>query len=247
MEKEIAYQTLIDKYLNGEAFSKAEKTDWDSWQTDPEFADLLSYNHDLMLALKQKGRETLKKELADLQNLHQKAEGTIRSMRLIWIGVAVAAAICLLWLVIPSQQTASPTELYASYYERFPNVANPLTRDSGPKDLKDRAYAKYEQGEYAAAITLFDSLIEEDPSLTHQFYQGVSAMEIKDWQLAQRNLNQVSVSDTSRFAQAAQWYVAMLALRNAQTEEAKNILKQIQAEGSHPFQKEATEILQVLE
>jgi len=247
MEKEIAYQTLIDKHLNGEAFSKAEKTDWESWQTDPEFADLLSYNHDLMLALKQKGRETLKKELADLQNLHQKAEGTIRSMRLIWIGVAVAAAICLLWLVIPSQQTASPTELYASYYERFPNVANPLTRDSGPKDLKDRAYAKYEQGEYAAAITLFDSLIEEEPSLTHQFYQGVSAMEIKDWQLAQRNLNQVSVSDTSRFAQAAQWYVAMLALRNAQTEEAKSILKQIQAEGSHPFQKEATEILQVLD
>ncbi len=246
MENEIAYQSLIDKHLKGEAFSEAEKQDWENWQTEPEFEELLAYNHDLLLTLKKKGRETLKNELAGLQDLHQKAEGTIRSMRLIWIGVAVAAAFCLLWLVIPSQKTISPDQLYASYYERFPNVANPLTRNSGPTNLKDRAYAKYEQGAYTEAINLFDSLMMEEPSLTHKFYQAVSAMEIKDWDLARENLNQVSTSDTSRFAQAAQWYMAMLALRNDQLEEAKSLLGAIQTESAHPYQKEATEILEAL-
>ncbi|MEL7531159.1 MAG: hypothetical protein AAFN10_07635 [Bacteroidota bacterium] len=247
MEKEIAYQTLIDKYLRGEAFSEAEKENWESWQTEPAFADLLSYNHDLMVALKQKGRETLKNELAELQNLHQKAEGTIRSMRLIWVAVAAAAAICLLWLVIPSQRSISTDELYASYYERFPNVANPLTRDSGPKNLKDRAYAKYEQGAYTEAIKLFDSLMLVEPSLTHKFYQGVSAMEASEWDLARTNLDQVSASDTSRFAQAAQWYMAMVALRNARLEEAKSLLTAIREDSAHPYQEEASEILEALD
>ncbi|MEL7339593.1 MAG: hypothetical protein AAGM67_03835, partial [Bacteroidota bacterium] len=66
MEKQIAYQQLIDKYLRDETFSEAEQKDWDQWQSEPEFADLLAYNHDLMQALKQKGREALKAELAGL-------------------------------------------------------------------------------------------------------------------------------------------------------------------------------------
>ncbi|MEM6342243.1 MAG: hypothetical protein AAF927_00130 [Bacteroidota bacterium] len=247
MENEIAYQSLIDKHLKGEAFSEAEKENWESWQTEPEFEELLAYNHDLMLALKKKGREALKNELAGLQDIHQKAEGSIRSMRLLWVGVAVAASLCLLWLIIPSQRTLSPDELYASYYERFPNVANPLTRDSGAANLKDRAYAKYEQGAYAEAIDLFDSLMMEEPSLTHKFYQGISAMETQNWQLASQNFNQVSTSDTSRFAQAAQWYMAMVALRKAKVEEAKSLFNTIQKERTHPYQKEAAEILEALD
>lgn len=248
MEKEIEYQALIDKFLLGKAFSEAEQKDWDSWQQDKAFADLLAHNHDLMVALKQKGREDLKQELAGLSELHQKAEGTIRSMRLMWVAVAAAAAICLIWLILPVQQSASPTELYASYYERFPNVANPLTRDSGAQtSLKDRAYAKYEQGGYEQAIALFDSLLIQEPSLTHQFYQGICAMEQNDWQLARTALEPVRTSDTSRFAKAAQWYMALVALQANQLEQSKNLLSAIQADSTHPFTKEATAILGVLE
>ncbi|MFK7925891.1 MAG: tol-pal system YbgF family protein [Bacteroidia bacterium] len=248
MEKEIEYQALIDKFLRDEAFSKAEQKDWDSWQQNKAFAELLSYNHDLMLALKQKGREELKQELAGLTELHQKAEGTIRSMRFIWVAVAAAAAICLIWLILPVQQSASPTELYASYYERFPNVANPLTRDSGSQtSLKDRAYAKYEQGGYQQAIMLFDSLMLQEPSLTHQFYQGISAMEQNDWQLARTALEPVRTSDTSRFAKAAQWYIALIALQTDQIEQSKGLLSAIKADSSHPFTKEATAILEGLD
>lgn len=248
MEKQIAYQALIDKYLRDETFSEAEQNNWDQWQSEPDFTDLLTYNHDLMLALKKKGREALKAELAGLQEIQQKAESNIRSMRLMWVGVAIAAALCLLWLIIPSQEQSSPMDLYASYYERFPNVANPLTRDSGAiQSLKDRAYAKYEQGGYQQAILLFDSLLLEQPSLTHEFYKGICAMEVENWPLAQSSLQVVASSDTSRFAQAAQWYIALVDLRTDSLDSSKDNLETIASDAEHPFQQEAADLLQQID
>ena len=161
--------------------------------------------------------------------------------------IAVAASLVLLivagfFLFKPS---LSSEQLYLSYYQAYPNIVEPAER--GQENIQD-AYALYEKGDYAKAIEKFESqLANSQPTekAPLHFYMAISAMELNDLPLAEENLLKVLEGEKGRFTNPARWYLALLYLRNNNTEKAEEELKILQGSNSSYAQK-ATDLFEAL-
>ncbi len=115
--------------------------------------------------------------------------------------------------------------LFLQYYEPYPNVVSFLERGETRVENKTQAFQLYEQGHYDEALELF----EESYTPNHTpsdilFYAGISCIETKKLEKAQNYLSMALQQTDSTFATQANWYMALIYLKENERKKARQYL-----------------------
>lgn len=203
---------LIDKFLT----NQLEDLDLARFQamldSDPELKKSLRLELELRQALNEKSDFNLfKKLLGDTHLEYFEEAKTIRPM--VW---KVAAAILVIgvfsFLFWRNSVTQSPSYIYDKYFEPYKAPTNLRGGDIAEMDDDFMlGLIKYDQQEYAEAISLFQKAYERDPqNYTARFLMGMAYMSQKDFTKAEPILKELSEDDSHLFQDQSRWYLGLL-------------------------------------
>lgn len=229
----------IEDYLDG-ILSTEERQELETQLAkDQAMQTALQWHKDVRQVALAKEELRLKKLM---QNKSQKQAKTARLQ--MWAYAATAAIIVIMLGIVWYYSRPQQSDLFAEYFEPYPNVSVPIERNQPVDNLKLRAFQSYESENYALAVLQLDSLLQIENITTYRFYYANALLVQQQYQaavnefLALNNLN-----ESNDFTQQTEWYLALAYLKNGKHEVALSILQRIsQAEG-HVFQKQAVEIL----
>ncbi len=201
-------------------------------------------------SLKVEEVKTLRQDLesylvkTELDKIHhevytEKSPKTRKLPQWIW---AVAASITLIlvgWISFQFLFVDSNEKLFTAYYETDPGL---ITAMSGTDSYEfDRGMVDFKEGKYEEALALWQPLLEENPTGdTLLYFVAMANLELENYSESQESLELIIKGNPSEFKQDAEWYLALLYLRNGQTEKAKGLF-------SNSNKPEAKEILEKLE
>ena len=211
---------------------------------NPGLIESLDLQRDIIIGITAGFDEELRKKLMQADLIQ---EGKIRSLspRILWQW-ASAAAIVLgsLSVYYYMSQTSVEERIYLTYFEDFPNIVDPVQRDTPGQSV---GFIAYQNGQYQDALEIFSQLEQEDPSAIYTtFYKGICAMHLEDWSTAIQAFEKVRSAGDQRFVEAATWYVSLAYLRDGNRDIAKLILESI-TEIPGNFRTEAQAILDQLD
>lgn len=207
-------------------------------KTDKAFADAVRFEEQTKIALTLESRDKLKSQLQSYEAERKKKPRNNR-----WLYVAASIAILLgVWMFIFTQQPSN-TQLYATYFEPYPNTVAPIVRGSENNADNQKAFVAYEGGDFDTAIVLFESLANTSQVEYAYFYKAMSLMAVEKYEEAQDLLT--STLWTAAYQEKAKWYLALNSLHLNRLDETKSILKEIVQSNSYNH-KNASELLKKL-
>lgn len=143
-----------------------------------------------------------------------------------WLYAMAAAVLCVAaFSFYMFNETETQQDLYAAYYQKYPNVVSPLTRSEETPSEKEKLFQDYEKGDYSLAISGLGSLDSD----TASFYLGLSFLEMGDYEKAAFILSSEGYSNSS-FSLYAKWYRALALLEMEKEAEAKLLLEGLEKE-----------------
>lgn len=236
----------IERYLREEMDHQERKVFEEALNEDESLQEEVDLQQDVFSGIGLFGAEEMKKQLQAI-DADEKDSSPIAASRgrPLYTWLAVAASVTALLLVAIFLFNAGPNsqELYATYYEPYPNVVNPVERSSGvPTDAAGKAMYFYEQGNFEEAIKLFT----QEPNLNdlaYRFYLGVSYLGTQQSELAEQTLQPLLEDEEGAFYEAALWYTSLSQLARDQSESAREILEKI-ADLQGEYAREAQELLE---
>lgn len=146
----------------------------------------------------------------------------------ILFGMAAAVALLIVSVFVLRTQPISQDELFAQYYQTYPNVEQPVSRS---ENNANNPYALYEQGAYEKALILFSDIHASDPeNAALPYYSALCHLELGQAKEAIEFLDQVVVMQSDKYSRPATWYLSLSYLKSGNTKKTKAILKQLQLE-----------------
>ncbi len=131
------------------------------------------------------------------------------------------------YLFVFTNPSVNTAEVYAQYFEAYPNVIAPVTRslnqDLGAVFL---AMNKYDSNNYTDAITAFDDLLDHNPLQNEiLFYKAVSLMSTGKHKEAKVQLE--LMDEYGQFKNQRKWYLALASLQLEEFAETQELLTSI--------------------
>ncbi|MEK6476868.1 tetratricopeptide repeat protein [Catalinimonas sp. 4WD22] len=238
---------LIDRYCRG-SLSEAEKRDFEQkMNQNPGLKEEVEQHADLIKGMQHHFSSELKSRLKESDQASKGSKGSKSYRRIFLNSLAVAATISLFFVLgYVLMDNASPEALYQTHYQAYPNIVNPVERSASAESSElNNAMRAYEQGDYQEAVTLFEQA-EEPLSTSYEFYLAISYLELANYQNAVELLKKVEQSEVEAYHYPALWYQGMAYLVQKDTENAKQILKQLSESGDNYYSTKASELLQEL-
>ncbi len=233
MNKEL----LLEKYFE-RSLSTEEQLEFDRLLREDEgFAATLTFEKNVKKAFILNERDALKQKLISFEE-----NKTAKLSNLRWLYMAASIIIIggvSIWL---SLQQSSEEKLFQTYYQTYPNIVAPKVRGVGTKDLKNKAFDAYDNGEYQLAAQLFDQIYKTEPSDFAIFYRALSLMELKDYKSAEVCFKQFDFNKNNAFTPYFKWYLALTELQTKQKTSAIARLKELSAT-ENPMQNMAKKLL----
>lgn len=161
------------------------------------------------------------------------------------MGFAAAACIAVIlfvgnYLFLGKDSTA---ELFNENFEPY----NAVMQTRGDGNELEQAMAKYTAKDYQAAIVLYENILKNSPdSSVVNFYAGLSYLALNNPQNADNQLQKVVKSENELFAEKAEWYMALSALKQDNKSLAKERLEAIRQKEGHEFRVKAENLLKEL-
>jgi len=148
---------------------------------------------------------------------------------------AIAASISLLivaFFVFDPFGRPTPQELFAEYFEPYPNLAGPVRGGSSQdQDKRTLAYAAYDRGDFSQAATLFQEILpESENALMDHFYFGNVLLELGEGEEAIEEFTIVS-NEAKGLAMDAKWYLGLSYLYVGDVAKAKVVLDEVSLAG----------------
>lgn len=197
---------------------------------------------DLKMVLRQRERTQLKAELQLLEKRQKKGPAKLRKLYYTIGALAAAAAIALLIIFVGLPRFApSPGDLFAQYFEPTPNILDPTERGQEITTIDTSS----EQTELAFGSGSPTSTAKAEQALIADFYAANDKLSEGQAAEAIPLLTPLAGQD-SDFGQAASWYLALAYLKTLDLEQAKVLFAEMAKDAQHPYQKESTQILQIL-
>lgn len=212
--KELKRQ-IIHKYLNGLLTEEEEALLQQWWRDDPAFREELEYERSVQKAFIRKEREEMKKFLQSIQ-------APQRNRRKYFLAAASILFMLLAIGVVIFLNEKDDRELYAEFYQAYPNIIAPVVRGENVEDVSQAAFIAYEQEDFATAALLFDDLYAQESTPYAYLYAGISYLMNEDYEVAIKRLTQVRI-----YSEIAQWYLALAYLGNGQKDLSKDILQEL--------------------
>lgn len=161
-----------------------------------------------------------------------------------WLQVAAGISLLAVCAYLLWPRTQEPTQLFAEYFEPYPNIIMPTVRGVVENDstVKAQAYRAYDQQNFTEAIRLFEAVQQKDEGVF--LYLGnsylASGQPERALPLFEKVLNNYDVFD-----EQAEWYVAVSYLKLEEREKAKVALQKVVARESS-YESKAQLILEKL-
>ena len=186
-------------------------------QTDQELIAGIRYHH---LADKLAQLRTLEKALPPVQ-----AEAGV--IQLYWKPIAIAAAALIaVLMVFLLNRAETPAQLYAQNFEPYPNVFEPTQRGDNTIDKRAKAFAAYEQKNYAEASVLFNELLLEKKEAEILLLLGNANMVLNHDEEAKNNFLTL-IRDFDALDEQAKWFLSLCYLKSGEREKAKLIWEEL--------------------
>ncbi len=228
-------EELIIKYFSRQLDAEEQKIFDQLMLDDTDFKNQVNFEKSTQEAIK-------RNERADLKRFLQGVDIPKQNKTFQWIAIA-ASFIGIVLISIFSIYYYSSTDssnLYAEYFQPYPNEVAPLVRGENDDSPISEAFNAYELENYELSANLFEN-INEDYSL---LYAGISNLELNQNQKAIDQLKTLSLQN-GKYQDAAEWYLALAYLKNNETEKAKELLNSI-VQNHQQFSEQASELLERL-
>jgi len=254
------YSASPEQWEQIDAFQRGKLDVAERWEvealrsSDTVFRDALLLREDwedcLQLAGRQDTLETLRREEDSYQVKVELPTQTrrqpnplakIKGLQTYLIGILLAV---LAWMLLSTFGPQRETRLYTKYFTPFPNItkANQRAVDPVEEELAEML-APYDQGDYLLAYDELLPAANAYPSAP--IYLGVCALALKEPQRAIQWFEQYLPGD--RFHPYARWYEALAYLAAGRSPAALGILLEIAGQAGHPYETQATELIEALE
>ena len=193
-------------------------------------------------------RQRLRQIEAEIQAKEEaaRAEGHKKPLHA-YVLYAVAALVLVgvgAWVV----RHSADNRLFRQYYEPYPNVVTLLERGHPPPDGGSEAYALqlYDQGQYEEALVVFEQWMKPDSTAPEVlFYAAIACIETSRLGRAEQYLKQVSSLANHDFGPQAQWYLALVHVRQNELRQARKQLCTLAA-STETYRDKATRLLRDL-
>ena len=216
----------IQKYKQGK-LTNAEKLEFQALvQNDAEFSKDLAEYEKMQRAISAHEKDVLK---ARLQQLETTQETTLPKSTKNYKRLAIAIVLILCVGLIGNyflQQANRSENLYATYFEPYPNALVPVTRTDGEISQKSAAMYAYETKNYEKAIEILDTLLQHtnDQRNAIVFYKAMSLQNLNRVEEAVVILEELKTTET-QFLPQVYWYSALISIKQKQYEKALENLK----------------------
>ncbi len=172
-----------------------------------------------------------------------------RSRKRFAYGFTSAAAVILLLiltLLIVNRDFSANERLFAAYFKPIAAEMLPLRGDNR-ESARFEAFLAYNRGDYALAATQFESLLASNPgSDTLALYSALAHIMDEEYAAALGHLEGLENNSSSSYYEHAEWYLALLYLRQDNTARCRALMQGIAARKAI-YWEEASQILGELE
>jgi hypothetical protein len=205
---------LLDLYLEG-ALSDHERMALEARLLEDEtLRALLAEHKSILEGIKATARMDVLKSLRTLEATLPEHETKIVPLwQNKWLLIAASVSIIILIsFILFWPQSSKTDQLFAQYFERYPNIIFPVTRGdlSGDTSSIAKAYQAYDHGDCTKAINLFNKVSEADEVIS--FYLANAYLCNNEITKAQVLLLQIKEAHHSLEAEAS-WYLALCYLK----------------------------------
>lgn len=234
----------IDDFLLGQLNDEEAAAFRKQLDNDPALQKEVALQKKIMRGVKAFNNQELKTRLKEI---HREKFGKPQPAkhRILWRYAAVAASFLLLvalafWLFQPQP----PKDLYQAYYE--PYSFSTGTRDANER-LSAEATALYRRGYFQEALPKLDSLSDRNPdSVEYQLAKGICYLETDQSTLARQIFQQIILSGDALYIDQGRWYLALLLIKENQTEAAIAQLQHLAQDPGADHHEEAQQLLDEL-
>lgn len=236
---------VLDRFLRNE-MTVADETMWESMMRDPKVQDEVRNMTHLQQMIQHEGRDRLRAELKTWDEALSQ-DNIFAKRRFIdwrWVSAAAVALIFVSIFIIRGFQNESK-DLFASYFEPYPNIVAPIQKGDDQVNAYDRAFQLYESGTYKEAIDAFKSLSQNDASVL--FYSALSFMEEGDLERAHAKLDELDKIVQHKYQDASTWYRALLELKSGNEQHAIPLIENIVQNTRNPFHQKAIKLIKELD
>jgi tetratricopeptide (TPR) repeat protein len=188
--------------------------------------------HDKLMQLR-----TLEKKLPSL-------EKSPKGLHLVfnWKTLAAAATVSLLisgYLLV--NRPANPEDLFAQYFETYPNVFEPTVRGSEVENERRDAFNAYDRGDYKTAVILFERILKQKEEPGVLILLGNANLVLGNVEAAQSNFLTL-IKNFDELDGQAKWFLGLSYLKQGNTEKARLILQEL-GDPQFTYSKKAKELL----
>jgi TolA-binding protein len=229
----------IDLYLDGQLEGQELVDFMKEVEEDKKLAQEINFHREIIESITDDEVHYLRQKLAILiPDLVKKAPH-------IKIFSAIAASIILVLSIFTITNQNNSQKVFDTYYAPYETDLNTRSAENTTTDIS-YAYLLYQNGEYKTAYSIlenYNSLVNDN--YTAVFYQGICALEIGDYKIAEEKLLSFTQEAYSPFTLHAKWYLAMLYLKTEDTEKASILLNEL-AKTDNFYSKRANDIIKSL-
>jgi len=225
---------LIDLYMTGALDAAATEAFKQRLAADKDFAQLYEDMRHLEKGLQhmhlKKAWEVIQQAEAGFAIARPAAKS---GRRKVWLSIAASATLLVAaaaWYLL--FRSAAPHDLFAQYFEVYPNVEAPIYRDSSAADsltLKDQAFRRYADDDFEGAIVLFESIEVKDEGT--RFYLGMSHLAKGDAEKAIEVFQNLR-REAADYKTQIDWFLALALLKAERMDEARELLEELSASGT---------------
>lgn len=232
---------LIEKYIQNKLSAEEALMVNELLKNDINFKTELILQTNLKKVARKDDDTHFRNLIADIE-LKAKNESRIkRRSYAIWLAAASIVLLLGLSYFFTMNQKPSTNDLFASYFEPYRNVVQPLERGNEQQDKKTLAFLAYEKGEYEKAIDLFTDLYATTKEPYYLFYKANALLKLeKANEAVPLLIEHLKTKDT--LAEKTTWYLALAYLKLNDKPNARLTLKKVIADGKY----KATEAQELL-
>jgi tetratricopeptide (TPR) repeat protein len=232
------FETLVEKVYRGEADSEERVKLEMMMYKEPTLRREAVLLWGIMEGARQIGRNDMKQRLKLLHRQEQRRSRLKRRMRL-GLGLVMALFV----FALGFQYYYTPIRLFEAHYKPLPTKGLAVQKVVLSPQLEEALQA-YEQKAYDKAVEEFKEAREAGSSIeTLQLYEAISYIETGKPEKAKSILINFQ-SENTYYSETAQWYLALVLLREHRPQAARQILEHL-AKGQH-YTSVAQELLEAL-
>lgn len=204
---------------------------------DNEFKEAFEFEKELQDTLILNDREQIKKEIQHWDTVPKK-----QLFKLWHIAASIAILLGASWLFFLNSQSKNTEELYASYFEPYRNIVQPIVRGEHKTDMQFKAFEAYEVKDYKNAILYFNTILKEKPNSTISFYKANTLLQLNKTREAITIL-ETNIKNFDTLQDRNLWYLALAYLKENNIDASKKTLEQLLSQSEFK-NKEAKDLIE---